>query len=99
MTVSEAVHLVLHSAIVGENSETLILEMGSPVRIESIARHMIEVSGRKIDIKYTGLRPGEKLHESLISLNESFKNGKNPLIMHTKVEGVDLDSTELMDEV
>jgi FlaA1/EpsC-like NDP-sugar epimerase len=97
MTVSEAVHLVLHSAIVGQHSETLILEMGSPVRIESIAKRMIEVSGRKIDIKYTGLRPGEKLHESLVSMNEDLKKGKNPMILHTRVEGVDLDSPGLED--
>lgn len=97
MTVSEAVHLVLHSAIVGEHSETLILEMGSPVRIESIAKHMIDISGRKIDIKYTGLRPGEKLHESLVSMNEDLRKGKNPLILHTRVEGVDLDSFDLED--
>ena len=86
MTVSEAVHLVLQSAIIGEPGETLILDMGNPVRIESIARHMIEVSGRSIKIEYTGLREGEKLHEVLISKTEKTETRDHPFIFHTKVE-------------
>jgi FlaA1/EpsC-like NDP-sugar epimerase len=86
MTVSEAVHLVLQSAIIGQNGETLILDMGQPVSIDSIARHMIEVSGRKIDINYTGLREGEKLHEVLISSSEKTETRDHPFIFHTKVD-------------
>ena len=86
MTVSEAVHLVLQSAILGENGETLILDMGQPVSIDAIAKHMIEVSGRKIDIKYTGLRGGEKLHEILVSPTEKIETREHPFIMHTRVE-------------
>jgi dTDP-glucose 4,6-dehydratase len=86
MTVSEAVHLVLQSAIIGEPGETLILDMGHPVSIESIARHMIEVSGRTIKIEYTGLREGEKLHEVLISSSEKTETRSHPFIFHTKVE-------------
>jgi FlaA1/EpsC-like NDP-sugar epimerase len=85
MTVSEAVHLVLQSAVIGEPGETLILDMGNPVSIDSIARHMIEVSGRKIDIKYTGLREGEKLHEVLNSRSEKMETRNHPFIFHTKV--------------
>lgn len=86
MTVSEAVHLVLQSAIIGKSGETLILDMGQPVSIDSIAKHMIEVSGRKIEIKYTGLRDGEKLHEILVSPLEKTEIREHPFIMHTKVE-------------
>lgn len=86
MTVSEAVHLVLQSAILGKNGETLILDMGQPVSIEAIAKHMIEVSGRKIEIKYTGLRGGEKLHEILVSPTEKIETREHPFIMHTRVE-------------
>jgi FlaA1/EpsC-like NDP-sugar epimerase len=86
MTVSEAVHLVLQSAIIGESGETLILDMGQPVSIEAIAKHMIEVSGRKIEIKYTGLRDGEKLHEILVSPLEKTEIREHPFIMHTKVD-------------
>jgi FlaA1/EpsC-like NDP-sugar epimerase len=86
MTVSEAVHLVLQSAILGRNGETLILDMGQPVSIDAIAKHMIEVSGRKIELKYTGLRDGEKLHESLVSPSERIEIREHPFIMHTRVE-------------
>jgi FlaA1/EpsC-like NDP-sugar epimerase len=88
MTVSEAVHLVLQSAIIGDPGETLILDMGNPVSIDSIARHMIEVSGRKIDIEYTGLREGEKLHEVLIGRSEKTETRNHPFIFHTKVEPI-----------
>ncbi len=86
MTVSEAVHLVLHSMLIGEDGETLILDMGKPISINAIAKHMIEVSGRSIEIRYTGLRPGEKLHESLVSPKEDVVVREHPFIMHTKVE-------------
>jgi dTDP-glucose 4,6-dehydratase len=86
MTVSEAVHLVLVSAVIGEPGETLILDMGQPVSIASIAHHMIEVSGRNINIEYTGLREGEKLHEVLMSSSEVAKTKEHPYIFHTKVE-------------
>lgn len=88
MTASEAAHLVLQSAIIGEPGETLILDMGKPVSIDSIARHMIEVSGRSINIEYTGLRKGEKLHEILISSSETTEKRDHPFIFHTKVEPV-----------
>ena len=86
MTVSEAVHLVLQSAVVGAHGETLILDMGEPVRIADIAKRMIDVSGRSIEIVYTGLRPGEKLHETLFSAGENVDARKHQFIMHTHVE-------------
>jgi dTDP-glucose 4,6-dehydratase len=86
MTVSEAVHLVLQSAIIGKNGETLILDMGEPVRILDIAKHMIEVSKREIDIVFTGLRTGEKLHENLVAPSEVIEVREHPSIMHTRVE-------------
>jgi FlaA1/EpsC-like NDP-sugar epimerase len=86
MTLSEAVHLVLQSAIIGRNGETLILDMGQPVSIDAIAKHMIEASGRKIELKYTGLREGEKLHETLVSPSERIEIREHPFIMHTRVE-------------
>jgi FlaA1/EpsC-like NDP-sugar epimerase len=94
MIVSEAVHLVLQSAIIGEPGETLILDMGKPVSIDSIARHMIEVSNREIEIQYTGLRAGEKLHEDLVSTSESVEVRSHPYIMHTKVNPINLDQID-----
>jgi FlaA1/EpsC-like NDP-sugar epimerase len=69
MTIPEAVQLVLQAGAIGESGDVLILEMGQPVRIVDLARDMIELSGLKypddIDIRFTGIRPGEKLTETL----------------------------------
>jgi FlaA1/EpsC-like NDP-sugar epimerase len=86
MTVREAVHLVLQAAVVGSSGETLILDMGDPVRIADIARFMVDRSGREIPIIFTGLRPGEKLNEVLISTSEAISSPHHPLIFHTRVE-------------
>ena len=88
MTVSEAVHLVLQSVLIGESGETLILDMGNPVSIDAVAKNMIEASGRSIKIEYTGLRDGEKLHERLVGVNEKIYQGKHKDIMHTRVEPI-----------
>jgi len=85
MTTSEAVQLVLQATVLGKNSETLILDMGEPVKILEIAKLMIAKSGRNILIKYTGLREGEKLEEVLISPDESIELSVHKSIMHTKV--------------
>ncbi len=85
MTIEEAVYLVLKSVLVGKCGETLILDMGDPVRINDIARKMIADSGKEIEIKYTGLRAGEKLNEILVGENETVYYGENRNIRHTKV--------------
>jgi dTDP-glucose 4,6-dehydratase len=87
MTVKEAVSLVLQSAVIGDSGETLILDMGKPVKIEDVANFMIEQSGKKLSIKYSGLRPGEKLHEILSSSTENLSNREHPKIFHTIVDG------------
>jgi len=86
MTIPEAVHLVLQAAVIGENSETLILDMGEPILIDDVAKQMIEKSGRNIEIVYTGLRLGEKSAEVLLSHGENAVTKSHPLILHTKVE-------------
>ncbi|MDP2013168.1 MAG: polysaccharide biosynthesis protein, partial [Actinomycetota bacterium] len=85
MTVSEAVHLVLQASVLGGHGETLILDMGTPVRIADVARQMIHRSGRDVGIKFTGLRPGEKLDEVLVASHESAERPLHPLISHTTV--------------
>ena len=71
MTIPEAVQLILQAATMGESGDILMLEMGDPVRIVDLARQMIRLSGfepdEDIQIVFTGLRPGEKLHEQLIA--------------------------------
>jgi FlaA1/EpsC-like NDP-sugar epimerase len=69
MTVEEACQLIMQAAVIGRGGEIYVLEMGEPVRISYLAEQMIRLSGlepgRQIQIAYTGLRPGEKLHEEL----------------------------------
>jgi dTDP-glucose 4,6-dehydratase len=85
MTIPEAVHLVLQAAVIGNHAETLILDMGEPIKIDDVAKHMIEQSGRDIDIIYTGLRPGEKLAEALFSGKEMAETREHPLVFRVKM--------------
>jgi dTDP-glucose 4,6-dehydratase len=89
MTIREAVHLVLQAAVLGERGETLILDMGKPLKIADIAQYMIQRSGREIPITYAGLRSGEKLEEILISVDEVTTSTKHPLISHTRVTALE----------
>lgn len=77
MTIPEACRLVLEAGTMGNGGEIFVFDMGEPVKIVELARRMIELSGMKvgkdIEIKYTGLRPGEKLYEELLSNHENTK--------------------------
>lgn len=74
MTIGEAVELVLQASTMGKGSEIFVLDMGEPVRIADLARNMIRLSGREpevdIEIRYVGLRPGEKLAEEIMRPGE-----------------------------
>lgn len=80
MTISEACQLVLQAGTEDSDSSIFVLDMGTPVRVMDIANRMIEMSGKKIDIRVTGLRPGEKLHEVLFSGHESLEPSSHSLI-------------------
>ncbi len=74
MSVSEAADLVLQSALMGQNGEIFVLDMGEPVKIVDLARDLIRLSGlteAQIKIQFTGLRPGEKLFEELLTHSEA----------------------------
>ena len=86
MTVEEAVQLVIQAGALGEDGEVLILDMGEPVRIVDVAEQLIALSGKSIEIVYTGLREGEKLHEELFGSAEDDERSKHPLISHARVQ-------------
>ena len=91
MTVDEAVQLVLQAAVIGGDGEVLILDMGEPVRIADIARRLSAQSAHPVDIVYTGLRPGEKLTEDLLGIDEIDHRPRHPLVRHARVEPLDPD--------
>ena len=74
MLIPEACKLVLEAGTHGKGGEIFVFDMGEPVRIADLAKSMIQLSGAKnVEIKYTGLRPGEKLYEELLSTEENTK--------------------------
>ena len=81
MSVSEACQLVLAAASDAKGGDVLVLDMGEPVRIQDIAERLIELSGRNVAIEYIGLRPGEKLHEDLLSSAEKLAPSSHPRIL------------------
>jgi dTDP-glucose 4,6-dehydratase len=99
MTIREAVHLVLQATVIGSNGDTLILDMGSPVRIYDLAKYMIERSGRQIDIEIIGLRPGEKMQESLISSIDQPQPTSHELVTRTRVKALPLPGPKSLEDI
>ncbi|MDQ4069469.1 MAG: polysaccharide biosynthesis protein [Actinomycetota bacterium] len=85
MTTEEAVQLVIQAGAIGGDGEALVLDMGQPVLIAEVARLMAARSDRRISIEYTGLRPGEKLHEVLLADDEVDARPAHPLISQVPV--------------
>jgi FlaA1/EpsC-like NDP-sugar epimerase len=93
MTIPEAVELVIQAGAMGTGGDVFVLDMGRPVRIVDLAKKMISLSGLEvrddhhpdgdIEIKYTGLRPGEKLYEELL-IGDNVSETDNPLIMRAE---------------
>lgn len=91
MTIPEAVQLVIQAGAVGRPGEALVLDMGTPVRIEDVARRMAAQAPRPVRVIYTGLRPGEKLHEVLFGEGEADHRPSHPLISHVSVPSLSSD--------
>jgi len=85
MTVQEAVQLVIQAGAIGNDGEVLVLDMGEPVRIAEVAERMVASSPHDVEIIYTGLRPGEKVHEVLFGMDEQDHRPHHPLISHVMV--------------
>ncbi len=101
MTIPEACQLVLEAGMMGEGGEIFIFDMGKSVKIIDLAKKMIRLSGlelgRDIQIKFSGLRPGEKLYEELLANEENTLKTHHPQIMIAKVRAFsfDLMSTQI----
>lgn len=84
MTIPEAVSLVMEAAAIAEGGEIFVLDMGQPVRIVALAENLIRMYGKvpykDVDIKFTGLRPGEKIREELLMDEEGLEKTSNKLI-------------------
>jgi FlaA1/EpsC-like NDP-sugar epimerase len=85
MTVEEAVRLVIQAAAIGRPGEALVLDMGEPVAIVEVAKRLIHGAGRPVDIVFSGLRPGEKMHETLFGCGEQDVRPAHPWISHVTV--------------
>lgn len=82
MLVEEAAQLVINAGAIGRDGEVLVLDMGDPVRIADVAKRFADQHHPPLEIVFTGLRPGEKLHEDLIANSEVGDRPFHPLIMH-----------------
>lgn len=89
MTVEEAVQLVIQAGAIGRPGEVLVLDMGDPVRIADVARQIASGAPKRVEVVYTGLRPGEKLHEELFGQGEADVRPTHPLIAHVPVPPID----------
>jgi FlaA1/EpsC-like NDP-sugar epimerase len=98
MTIPEAVSLILQAAAIGSGGEIFVLDMGEPVKIVDMAEQMIRLAGltpyEDIEIKFTGLRPGEKLFEELFHEAESLQGTLHPKIMLSGTREVDWDKVQ-----
>jgi FlaA1/EpsC-like NDP-sugar epimerase len=86
MTIPEAVRLVVQAGAIGDPGEVMILDMGEPVKIVDLAKQLINSLSPGTKIEFTGLRPGEKMHEALISKHEVGDIKQHPRITHTAGE-------------
>jgi len=88
MTIPEACQLVIQAGGIGRPGEVLILDMGEPVSILEVAKRMIAMSGKNIEIIFTGLRNGEKLHEELVGVRENLERPFHPQVSHTRADPI-----------
>ena len=101
MTIPEAVSLVLKSGCKARGGEIFVLDMGEPVKIDDLARNMISLAGYKpdidIEVRYTGLRPGEKLFEERLMAEEGLTRTEDDLISVAKP--LEIDSARFIDQL
>lgn len=103
MTIPEACQLVLEAGSMGEGGEIFVFDMGESVKIIDLAKKMIRLSGlevnKDIEIKITGLRPGEKLYEELLADNENTLPTHHPQIMKAKIRSEEIKQIEEIEKL
>jgi FlaA1/EpsC-like NDP-sugar epimerase len=104
MTIPEAVQLVIQAGTIGNNKEILVLDMGQPHKVVDIAKELIRLYGlepdKDIQIKFIGLRPGEKLYEELLTIQEGLSKTKNERIFISKKENINENKLQIfLDEL
>ena len=103
MTITEACQLVLEAGATGTGGEIYVFDMGAPVKIKDLAISMIRLSGlvenQDIKIEYSGLRPGEKLYEELLTDNENLKPSHNELIYIAQKESFGKDKIQQIEQL
>ena len=94
MTVEEAIQLILQACTMGKGGEIFVLNMGTPVKVDDLAKNLIVLNGlepgKDIEIKYTGMRPGEKMYEELFRPNDVRKDTGNEDIFSAVPEESDI---------
>ena len=99
MLIPEACRLVLEAGTMGKGGEIFVFDMGRPVKIVDLAKRMIKLSGaQNVEIKFSGLRPGEKLYEELLSTKENTKPTHHPKIIVAQVREYDYDTAKVNEE-
>jgi FlaA1/EpsC-like NDP-sugar epimerase len=97
MTIEEAVQLVIQAGAIGGDGHAMVLDMGEPVRIYDVARQLAASRHPEVPIEFTGLRPGEKLHEDLFCSEESPALSAHELIRYVQVPGLEPDRVRKLD--
>ena len=102
MTIPEAVQLVLQAGVMGRGGEVFVLDMGKPVRVLDLARDLIRLSGLgedDVEIRFTGMRPGEKLYEELFFDEENAEPTEHPKVLRAKNAALEFPGRYTVDDL
>lgn len=98
MTIREAVELLIQAAAIGRRGETLVLDMGQPIRIGQVVQRLVATAERPVEVVYTGLCPGEKRDEVLFNADEVDERPVHPLISHVRVAPLGVAALERLSD-
>lgn len=99
MTVQEAVRLTVFAGAIGDSGDVMVLDMGEPVKIREVAERFARQRSPQLEIVFTGLREGEKMHEDLFGVGEVDVRPKHPLISHVPVPSLAFERVTAMREL